>query len=217
MRLIDLSQPVYDGCPNCPVHPPVRVEAGATHDREGWQLELLSLASHTGSHVDAPLHKLKGGASVDGVPLERFTGRATIVDLRGATPSMPIGAKVLAGKLRQPVTDQVVLLATGWGERRARTDEWFYRSPFLATDGAEWLVERRVRGVGIDHYSIAGAAEPNNARVHEILLGAGVWIVEELHFPEEVFKLPQPMKFWSLPINFKGFSGAFCRPVIEVE
>jgi arylformamidase len=217
MRLIDLSQPVFDGCPNCPVHPAVRVEAGATHDRDGWQLELLSLARHTGSHVDAPLHKLKGGASLDGVPLDRFVGPAVIVDLRDATPSMPIGADLLARHLRRPPTDQIVLLATGWGDRRARTDEWFYRSPFLSTDGAQWLAERRARGVGIDHYSIAGAAEPNNARVHEILLTARVWIVEELHFPDEVFALPQPVKFWSLPVNFRNFSGAFCRPVIEAE
>lgn len=219
MRLIDLSQPVYDACPNCPAHPPVRVELGATHEREGWHLELLSLASHTGSHVDAPLHKLKGGASLDGLALDRFVGPAVVVDLRDATPSMPIGADLLDRKLKRLPADRIVLLATGWGDRRARTDEWFYRSPFLSTDGAEWLVEqgRKIRGVGIDHYSIAGAAEPNNARVHEILLGAGAWIVEELHFPDEVFSLPQPVDFWSLPVNFRGFSGAFCRPVIAVR
>ena len=53
--------------------------------------------------------------------------------------------------------------------------------------------------------------------VHEVLLGAGVWIVEELRFPAQVFDLPQPVTFWSLPVNFKGFSGAFCRPVIAVD
>jgi kynurenine formamidase len=217
MRLIDLSQPVFDGCPNCPAHPPVRVTAGATHEKDGWRLELLSFASHTGSHVDAPLHKLAGGASLDQMPLDRFVGEAFVVDLRDATPSMPITAEVLSKRLTGRVTDRIVLLATGWGERRQRTDEWFYRSPFLSTDGAQWLVERRVRGVGIDHYSISGAAEPNNARVHEILLGGGTWIVEELKFPPEVFSLPQPVNFWSLPVNFKGFSGAFCRPVIAVE
>ena len=216
MRLIDLSQPVFDGCPNCPAHPPVRVTLGATHDADGWRLELLSLASHTGSHVDAPLHKLAGGAAVDGLPLDRFVGEALIVDLRDAIPLMPITASLLEQHLGQSVTDRIVLLATGWGNQRERTPEWFYRSPFLAVDGAQWLVERKIRGVGIDHYSIAGAAEPNNARVHEVLLGGGAWIVEELRFPEEVFWLPQPVKFWSLPMNFKGFSGAFCRPVITV-
>jgi kynurenine formamidase len=134
-----------------------------------------------------------------------------------SAPLRAIGADLLRQHLREPVEDRIVLLATGWGDRRRRTDEWLYRSPFLSTDGADWLVEQQIRGVGIDHYSISGAAEPNNARVHEILLGAGAWIVEDLHFPDEVFSLPQPVKFWSLPVNFRGFSGAFCRPVIVVE
>ena len=217
MRLIDLSQPVYDRCPNCPAHPPVRVELGATHEKNGWRLELLTLASHTGSHVDAPLHKLAGGASLDDIPLERFVGRAFVVDLRDSGPSRPIDAELLAQTLRDPLGDHIVLFATGWGDRRAADDEWYYRSPHLTVTGAQWLVERKVRGVGIDHYSISGAAEPNNARVHETLLGAGVWIVEELRFPPEVFALPQPVSFWSLPVNFKGFTGAFCRPVIVAE
>ena len=219
MRLIDLSQPVFDGCPNCPAHPPVRVSLGATHERDGWRLELLTLASHTGSHVDAPLHKLAGGDSLDGLPLDRFVGQAVVVDLRDAKPLMPIGAEILRRKLERLPPDRIVLLATGWGDRRARTDEWLYQSPFLSVDGAEWLVDRsrKIRGVGIDHYSISGAAEPNNAHVHEILLGAGAWIVEDLHFPAEVFSLPQPVDFWSLPVNFRGFSGAFCRPVIAVK
>lgn len=217
MRLIDLSQPVSDQCPNCPAHPPVRVELGATHDEHGWQLELLTLASHTGSHVDAPLHKLAGGASLDDVPLERFVGDAVVLDLRDSTPLRPITADLLRRQINCPISDVIVLLGTGWGDRRRRTDEWLYQSPFLSVDGAEWLVSQKVRGVGIDHYSISGAAEPNNARVHEILLGAGVWIVEDLHFPPEVFSLPQPVKFWSLPVNFKGFSGAFCRPVIVLD
>ena len=216
MRLIDLSQPVFDGCPNCPAHPQVRVTLGATHERDGWRLEMLNLASHTGSHVDAPLHKLAGGATVDDLPLDRFVGEALVVDLRDSTPSMPITAALLAKHLNQNVADRIVLLATGWGERRARSGEWYYCSPFVSVDGAQWLVDQKVRGVGIDHYSIAGAAEPNNARVHEVLLGGGAWIVEELRFPEEVFWLPQPVKFWALPVNFKGFSGAFCRPVIAV-
>jgi acetylornithine deacetylase/succinyl-diaminopimelate desuccinylase-like protein len=82
--------------------------------------------------------------------------------------------------------------------------------------GARWLVERGVRGVGIDHYSIGGSG-PLNAETHTILLGAGVWVVEELKFPEEVFALPSPQKFWALPLNWPGCSGAFCRPVLEVE
>ena len=216
MKLIDLSQPLYDGAPNCPAHPPVKSEIIADHPRDGWRVELLTLASHTGSHVDSPYHKLADGPNLDQIPLEKFAGPAVVADLRDSRADLPITSSMMSRKLTGDLTDKIVLLATGWGQKRAKTDEWLYHPPFLSPEGAEWLVEQKIRGVGIDHYSIAGARDPVNSHTHTILLQAGVWIVEELFFPEEVFALPQPFQFWSLPINLKGHTGAFCRPVIAV-
>jgi kynurenine formamidase len=214
MKFIDLSQPVYDGSPNCPVHPPVKSEILRDHPAHGWRVEVLTLSNHTGSHVDAPLHKIAGGASLDEIPLERFAGPARIADLRGIGPSAAITAEMLKNRLPDSVTGEIVLLATGWGDKRARTDEWLYRSPYLDPEAASWLVKLGVRGVGIDHYSIGGIADPVNPQTHTALLGAGVWIVEELRFPPQAFEVPQPFTFMALPVNLKGHTGAFCRPVI---
>ena len=170
----------------------------------------------TGSHVDAPLHKIAGGKSISDLPLDTFVGPARIADLRGVAAGTPLTPALLAPKLAGLARGDIVLLATGWGDRRAKTEEWLHRSPFVDPAGARWLVERGVRGVGIDHYSIGGLG-PLNAETHTILLGAGVWVVEELKFPAEVFASPQPVKFWALPLNWPGCSGAFCRPVIEVS
>jgi kynurenine formamidase len=214
MRLIDLSQPVTHGGPNCPVHPPVSAKVVATHAKDNWHMEVITLATHTGSHLDAPLHKIAGGKSIDRIPLESFVGEAVLADLRDSTADLPIGADLLASRLNGDLTDRIILLATGWGDHRAATDEWHYYSPYLAPDGAQWLVDRKVRAVGIDHYSIGGSRDPDNTRTHEILLGNEVWIVEELRFPAEVFTLGGRFAFQALPINFPGHSGAFCRPVV---
>ena len=176
-------------------------------------MELLTLASHTGSHLDAPLHKLSGGRAIDAFPLESFVGPCVLADLRGIAADSAIDAPSLRRVLPDKLRDVIVLLATGWGDRRAKSEEWQFHSPFLGAEGAEFLVDRGIRGVGIDHYSIGGCVEPGNARTHEVLLSAGVWIVEDLRFPPEVFALPQPFTFWALPINFPGSSGSFCRPV----
>lgn len=217
MRLIDLSQPLYDGAPNCPAHPPVKCEIIADHPRDGWRVELLTLASHTGSHVDSPFHKLADGPNLDQIPLERFTGQGVIADFRGAAADEPLTAPKLSAKLSLPLADRIVLFATGWGARRAKTDEWLHHPPYLSPDGAEWLVTQKIRAVGIDHYSIAGPRDPVNSQTHTILLKANIWIVEELSFPPEVFTIPQPFEFMSLPINFRGFTGAFCRPVAVIR
>ena len=151
MRLIDLSQPITDGGPNCPVHPPVSSKIVATHAKDNWHMECINLSIHTGSHLDAPLHKIDGGRSIDQIPLESFVGTAVLCDLRDSEADRPITEELLSSRLGGALDDTIVLLATGWGNRRAATEEWHYHSPYLAPDGAQWLVDRRVRAVGIDH------------------------------------------------------------------
>jgi arylformamidase len=212
MRLIDMSQPLFDNCPNCPDHPPVKSEILFDHDPVGWRLERLTCANHTASHVDAPLHKIAGAKSLDDIPLDRWVGPAHVIDLRPCQPDQRFIPEDLAPRLRNvSLQDKILLLCTGWGEKRAKTDEWLHHAPMLGDVAARWLVEQRIRGVGIDYYSIG------DATVHETLLSNDIWIVEELSFPTEVFILPQPIEFWSLPVNFKGHTGAFCRPVAVVR
>ncbi len=217
MRFIDLSQPIFNGGPNCPAHPAVGSEVTSEHGKAEWQWETLTLASHTGSHLDAPLHKIAGGASIDAIPLERFTGKAYIVDLRAdiqgerdwITPEMlqsalPIGLP----------SQSILLLSTGWGDVRQRSDHWLFGSPRLHPDAARWMVQADLRGLGIDHWGIGGWDKENDALVHTILLGAGIWICEELNLPPDVCSLPMPQLFQALPINLRGHSGAWCRPVL---
>jgi arylformamidase len=61
MRLIDLSQPLFNDAPNCPLHPPVVFRQTADHPQAGWRMEEIAMATHIGSHLDAPLHKIAGG------------------------------------------------------------------------------------------------------------------------------------------------------------
>jgi len=213
MRLIDLSQPIIDEGPNCPVHPPISAKVVATHSKDNWHMEMITLATHTGSHLDAPLHKIDGGKSIDQIPLDSFVGEAVLCDLRDSDADRPITAEILSGNLSGSLKDAIVLLATGWGERRAANDEWHYHSPYLTPDGAQWLVDQGIRSVGIDHYSIGGSRDPDNTRTHEIILGNGLWVVEDLRFPEEIFTAGPRFRFMALPINFPSHSGAFCRPV----
>jgi len=214
-ELIDLSQPVFDNAPNCPAHRPVHFSITSRHEANGWQMEEIAMATHTGSHVDAPLHKLAGGPSISDYPLTAFVGPATIVDLRGLAADARISRPLLISVLPDLAPGSIVLLATSWGDRRAKTAEWLEHSPRVDPSGAHWLVEHGVAGVGIDHVSIGGI-HPENEETHTILLGSGAWIVEELKFPESVFRLDRPARYWGVPLNWPGCSGAFCRPFLEL-
>lgn len=218
MKLVDLSQPLFDDCPNCPAHPPIEIEYEPHSDGgfDSWQMEYFRFASHSGSHVDAPRHKIADGKTISQLPLESFAGAAVLADLRHLAPQTEINGELLSAVLPDTIRDCIVLLATGWGERRAKNELWLHQSPRLNPDGARWLVERGARAVGIDHFSVGGSQEPQNARTHEVLLGAEMWILEELRFPAEVFALKWPQTLLALPLNVADASGAPCRPVLLI-
>ena len=117
MKLIDLSQPIFADCPNCPADPPVQSRLICDPKKDGWRVEQLTLTSHTGSHIDAPSHKIPKGAHLDKLPLDSFVGKAVLADLRDCRPGMPFTSTWLSRKLRTELEDRIVLLATGWGAK----------------------------------------------------------------------------------------------------
>jgi kynurenine formamidase len=217
MTIFDLSQPLADGSPNCPAHPPIRLPRTADHPKDGWRMEEFHMASHSGTHLDAPLHKLAGGKSIDQFPLEAFFGRPVVADLAAsAVADLAIGPELLEKSLagQGELESAVVLLNTGWGHRRAATEEWLWHSPYLHPEGAAWLATRKIKGVGIDHFSIGGMLQRENERTHEILLGADIWVVEELCFRDGWKEILPGATFQALPLLLPGFSGSPCRAIL---
>lgn len=91
MRLIDLSQTIRHDMNVYPGDPVVRVKEIHTLEKEGWRLKQLELGSHTGTHVDAPAHMVADGKTIDELPLDRFYGKAVVVESAAATFKCAIG------------------------------------------------------------------------------------------------------------------------------
>jgi arylformamidase len=176
VKLVDVSVPIRDAMTVYRGNPPVRIRPAMTLRRDGVNLSELCLGSHTGTHVDAPSHFIRGGMGVDGLALDRFIGPAWVADLRRVKGG--INALDLA-KARIPRGSRRVLLRTSnsrwWHPARAFRTDFVY----LAADGADWLVKRGVQLVGIDYLSIEGYGVPG-APTHKRLLGAAIPILEGL-------------------------------------
>jgi arylformamidase len=154
-----------------PGDPDVRLErVTSIADGAGYNLSRLDLGVHAGTHVDAPLHFVDGGAAVEALPLDVLVGPAHVVD--ATSVERMLGAAELGG-LRLPAAAERILFRTRNSELWSRDT---YTEDFVAftEDGARALVERGVRLVGIDYLSIGDEA------AHSVLLGAGVVAVEGL-------------------------------------
>jgi len=207
-QVLDITQPLFDRCPGNPAFPPMEVSHEMHAEDVGWNTERLNFFTHVGTHIDSPWHRDNGGRTIDTMPPDTFIGPATAVDLYGKKPDEAICVSDLEpyGSRLNPI----VLLCTGWGEKRSNTDEYLYHSPWLSAEGARWLVEHGVRGVGIDHFSVGGANPEHVEAPHDVLLDAGIWILEDLILPRRLLDFGN-LHVIALPLLLKGGSGAPAR------
>lgn len=213
-EIIDLSNSfVEDGYQN-PVFDDGRIEVCMDHATAGWHAEKIIAATHTGTHIDSPLHKIMGGKSLDAYPLDRFFREAVVIDLYYKKE----GEEILAEDIRRYDTiirpGMIVLLATGWTVKKQpeTKDVYLYHSPWLGESASRYLVAKKVNAVGIDHFSIGGA-DPEHVEIpHDILLGADILIFEGLYLPTKLLE----RETWTVaafPIKAANASGMPARIV----
>jgi len=172
-----------------------------------FNLSLMKVGTHLGTHVDPPAHYVEGGATVDEILPEVMIGPGVILDMRGR-PYVDRQA------LKDAWTEDYprVLLQTDNSPKLLVPDfDTNYVS--LTQDGADFLVSRGVKLVGIDYLSIEKYMNPG-APVHHTLIGAGILIVEGLYLAE----VPAgPCRIYCLPMKIKGGDGAPARVLIDTD
>ena len=215
-RIYDLSQPVFTNCPQYPDENPrpAQIRLFYMLAVQGVNKEIVEISTHTGTHCDAPFHFFEEGKTIDQVPLETYVGQATILDLRDKQPGSAIERSDVERCADQIEVDDIVLLNTGGGQRRSNTKDFLMRYVYLSGEAAQFLVDRGVKGVGIDAVSMGGYNNPKTGiPPHRILLGSGKFIAEELYFPDEVMDGRKRL-FVAAPVKLQGCSGAWTRAAL---
>lgn len=205
MRIYDVSLPIRSGMVVWPGDADVVVETVRSQaDGNRANVSAARLGLHTGTHVDAPCHFIAGAAGVDSLALDALIGPAWVAELATAGP---ITAQDLAG-VGVPQGVERLLLKTPnsalWARREFCPD-----FAYLTPDAARWVVERGVRLIGVDYLSVEAFA--GDGTTHEILLGAGVVVLEGLN-------LSEVSGGWytlhCLPLKILGADGAPARVVL---
>ncbi|WP_049898191.1 cyclase family protein [Halococcus agarilyticus] len=209
---IDLSHRIETGMTVYPGDPSVSVEPHATHARDEYRVDVARLGSHTGTHVDAPIHVIPGGRTLDTYALDRFAFEAEKVDCTDLGDRDPI--------TRERVPDReldLVVFWTGWSTHWG-TDRYLDH-PYLTPEAATACAERGY-AVGTDTLSPdptptenATGSEPDGFRAHHAVLGAGDLVVENLR---NLGALPERFELRAYPLALGG-DGAPVRAVGIVE
>ena len=208
MTIYDISLTISPTLPTWPGDPGIElVQFEAMEGGAHANVTRISSSVHIGTHVDAPHHFLNDGRTVENLPLDVLTGPCYVVQLPDGVDA--ITAEVLD---RTEITSEMerILFGTSnshfWARGESKFQEDFVA---ISEDGAEWLVERGIRLVGVDYLSVApyGDSEPT----HKALLQAGVVIVEGLNLSNVMRGF---YDLYCLPLKIAGSDGAPARAIL---
>ncbi|KAI0310110.1 putative cyclase [Amylostereum chailletii] len=212
--VVDLSHPLTaSGGSYCHGHPIYNCERICSLGPDDSNVSRLTLGSHTGTHVDAPVHFIAEGATISDLDLSILVGPAVIVDVRGRTPH-----DALTWSDFEPYEDRIgkgvmVLVCTGWSKHWGT--QAYFPNPRVTVDVARRLGDRGVRVIGIDALSPDGMpaeGEVATHAVHKEFLGRGGVIAENLT-NLEVLLGSEGWVVSLLPLNLEGCDGSPIRAV----
>ena len=227
---MDLTLTLKDGLRTWDIKPPFTMlpYMNAATFKLGFSTKLLVMEDHTGTHVDASLHFYDGarrtprGGGISELPLEKLYGDAVCIDVSAKAASDPVTADMLAAAVdKQKIEirkDDIVLVrfwSGTWG------GDAFLAARGLAKDACEWLLERDVKCVGVDHPNLEGrvAEELGNADCpgHVLLLHPD----REIPIIENLVGLKalrgKRFRFFGLPLKMEGATGSPIRAIALVD
>lgn len=207
MRTYDITLTISSDLPTWPGDPGVEIErVEKIEDGSNANVSRVDMGVHTGTHVDAPFHFLQDGKTVDQIDLSLLTGRAYVLHL----PEVDVITAPVLENAQIPPRTRRVLFKTRNSESWAKKDLVF-NTDFvgLSEDGAEYLVRRGVKLVGMDYLSVAPYKK--SRPTHERLLEAGVVIVEGLDLSEVS---QGRYTLYCLPLKIANSDGAPARAIL---
>lgn len=211
MKPIDLTLTISEFIPSFPGSPKPQFINWSELKNDGYNLELLFLSSHTGTHLDAPYHFSKNGIKINQIPLDRLLGKAILIKLE-KTKNSPITKSDIVSfeknNFKIPIASSIFFY-TGW-QKNLKNNNYFTENPGLDSSSAKYLVSKKVNMIGIDSPSI-DIGKDDSFNVHKIFSQNNILIVENL---TNLNKIPtKEFNFTVLPLKLKDATGSPVRAI----
>lgn len=204
MKIIDISWPISNDMTQYKDAKHVRTTLTKTMERDAVRESLITMSTHTGTHIDAPSHFLATGKSVDHIDLDSITGPCRILDFTHSVER--ITAQDLVA---QTIGSGEIILLKTRNSFSLPTAAFDHNFVYLAEDAARYLIECRVKAVGIDYLGI----ERNQAKhhTHTLLMEHNITIIEGLRLGSVVAGI---YVLCCLPLLLPGLDAAPARAVL---
>jgi len=215
MKIIDLTLTVSDKIPTFPGSPQPSFIPWENVKEDGYNLELLFLSTHTGTHMDAPYHFLEKGAKIHEISLKKLVSEAILIKSKkkNGESITKMDIQKFEKKHGKIESFSSVIFYTGW-QRNLQKKYYFTKNPGLSVSAAKYLASKKIGLVGIDSPSIDLGTD-FKFPVHQIFAKKGMLIVENLANLEKI----KSSKFHLvvLPLKLKGATGSPVRAIAFID
>ena len=208
MKVYDLTHEI---CPDMPVYPgtePPTLTTANTYEKDLFQETLLTMFSHTGTHIDPPAHIFEGKMTLDSFPPEQFIGTALVIDCTALSEGESITMATLAPYGEDVARVDFLLFYTGY-DRYWGTEAYFGSFPCIDGEVLELILRGNYKGIGFDTISL----DPMESLVRhrQLFSQKNILNIENLC---NLGALPRsPVMFACLPIKVQDSDGAPARAI----
>jgi len=215
MKVIDLALTISEKIPTFPGSPQPNFINWESIEKDGYNLELLFLSTHTGTHIDAPYHFLKKGQKIHQIMIKRLVTEAILIKIRKGSDQSVTKTDIEKFEKKNGKIDDgsTVIFHTGW-QKNLEKKSYFLRNPGLAISAAKNLASKKINLVGIDSPSI-DLGKDSKFSVHHILAKNGILIVENLTNLDKIHS--EKFHLIVAPLKLKNATGSPIRAMALVD
>ncbi|AKN31175.1 hydrolase [Clostridium carboxidivorans P7] len=214
MNIIDLTHTISENMPVYPGTDGPKLDVASTYEKNGFKETLLTMFSHTGTHMDSPAHLFSKRTTLDSFSAEQFVGKGLVIDCSDLKEGEKITIKYIEAVKEKADKAQFILFHTGW-DKYWGTSSYFGEYPYITEEVAEYLLGSSKKGVGLDVIGIDPISDENLTIHKKLLAKSDIVIIENLTCLDKVGD--DLFTFCALPLKFKNSDGAPVRAIAILD
>ena len=210
MRVVDLTHFIEEDMPVFPGTKPPTLRPASTYEKDGYRETLVTMYTHTGTHMDPPAHLFPGRSTLDQLPADQFIGMALVVDCTALKEGEPITMDILRRYGEDADRADFLLFRLGWDTRWGDMS-YFGDFPCLDDEVLDYILQGSYKGIGFDVISVDPVSDGDLPRHKKLFREKDIVNIENLCHLDACG--PGLFHFSCFPLKLRDCDGSPVRAV----